>query len=105
MFFPRWAGSGGENNHLVSPPGGSPRPLSAADVDQIAKRFYELTHGKAPQAQEQQLPGKEIPLEDVELVGEKVNYKIALNPEIFYRYSILKVKVAASGLRQPLQCH
>ena len=29
-----------------------------------------------------------VPLEDVEVVGEKVNYKVALNPEIFYRYNV-----------------
>lgn len=42
-------------------------------------------------------PGKEAPVEDVELIGEKVNYKIALNPEIFYRYSIFKAQAARMG--------
>ncbi|MCJ7609202.1 hypothetical protein MUP00_05985, partial [Candidatus Bathyarchaeota archaeon] len=59
---------------------------------QVTERLFKMMQGKPTQPE---LPGKELPLEDVELIGEKVNYKIALNPEIFYRYSIFKAKAAA----------
>jgi hypothetical protein len=39
----------------------------------------------------------QLPLEDVQLAGEKVNYRIALNPEIFFRYSVFKARVKALG--------
>jgi hypothetical protein len=38
------------------------------------------------------LPGTAVPGEDVEVIGEKINYKVALNPEIFYRYSIFRAR-------------
>ena len=34
----------------------------------------------------------QLPIEDVQLAGEKVNYRIALNPEIFFRYSVFKAR-------------
>ncbi len=37
-----------------------------------------------------------VPSEDVEIIGEKINYNVALNPEIFYRYSIFKAKAESS---------
>jgi hypothetical protein len=39
----------------------------------------------------------QIPHEDVQLAGEKVNYRMALNPEIFFRYSVFKARVASWG--------
>ena len=32
----------------------------------------------------------QLPIEDVQLAGEKVNHRIALNPGIFFRYSVFK---------------
>jgi hypothetical protein len=46
----------------------------------VANRIVEVMQGKSS-TQEQQLPGKELPIEEIELVGEKVNHKIALSPE------------------------
>jgi hypothetical protein len=44
------------------------------------------------------LTGVNLPIEDVQFSGEKVNYRIALNPEIFYRYTVSKAKVAPWGI-------
>jgi hypothetical protein len=38
----------------------------------------------------------QLPPEDVQLAGEKVNYRIALNPEIFFKYSVFKVCIGPS---------
>ncbi|MCJ7632050.1 hypothetical protein MUP77_06605 [Candidatus Bathyarchaeota archaeon] len=48
-------------------------------------------------AEVEKLPGISVPVEEVELVGEKINYKVALNPEIFYRYSVFKARAEALG--------
>jgi hypothetical protein len=39
----------------------------------------------------------QLPIKDVQLAGEKVNYRTALNPGIFFRYSVFKVRVASPG--------
>lgn len=38
------------------------------------------------------VPDGAVPLEEVEVIGEKVNYRVALNPEIFYLYSVFKAQ-------------
>ncbi|MCJ7630955.1 hypothetical protein MUP77_00945, partial [Candidatus Bathyarchaeota archaeon] len=48
-------------------------------------------------AEVEKLPGIAVATEDIELVGEKINYKVALNPEIFYRYSVFKAKAESLG--------
>jgi hypothetical protein len=35
--------------------------------------------------------------EEVEVVGDKINYKIALNPEVFHLYNIFKAEVRRRG--------
>jgi uncharacterized C2H2 Zn-finger protein len=35
--------------------------------------------------------------EEVEVVGDKINYKIALNPEVFYLYNVFKAEVKRRG--------
>ena len=42
----------------------------------------------------------QIPLEDVQLAGEKVNYRIALNPEIFFRYNVFKASIISFFARE-----
>jgi hypothetical protein len=39
----------------------------------------------------------QLPKENVQLAGEKVNYRIALNPEIFFRYSVFKARATSLG--------
>jgi hypothetical protein len=55
-------------------------------VKLLAVEVVKVLGVKAPEGQ--QLHGQPVPFEDVEIVGEKVNYKVALNPEVFYRYSV-----------------
>jgi hypothetical protein len=35
--------------------------------------------------------------EEVEVVGDKINYKVALNPEVFYLYNVFKAEVKRRG--------
>jgi len=35
--------------------------------------------------------------EEVEVIGERINYKVSLNPEIFYLYSIFKAEAERKG--------
>lgn len=65
-------------------------------VETLAEKVADILKGKFEVGAEE--PPSELP-EGVELIGEavdvtaeKVNYKIALNPEIFYRYNIFKAK-------------
>jgi hypothetical protein len=46
---------------------------------------------------DEDLTGVNLPLEEVQLADEKVNYRIALNPEIFFRYTVFKARVASLG--------
>jgi hypothetical protein len=64
-------------------------------MGQLANMVADIIRGK-PQPAQPELPGTALPIEEVELVREKVNYKITLNPEIFYRYSIFKARAAMS---------
>jgi len=64
-------------------------------VDKIAAAVAKRLGIEPPEVQK--LPGVAVPVEDVELVGEEINYKVALNPEIFYRYSVFKARAAALG--------
>jgi hypothetical protein len=43
------------------------------------------------------LPGTPVPGEDVEVIDEKINYRVKLNPEIFYRYSVFKARTEQLG--------
>jgi hypothetical protein len=49
----------------------------------------------------------EIPaLEEVEVVGEKVNYKVALNPDVFWRFNVFKAqnqRLTSMGKAKPFQ--
>ena len=48
----------------------------------------------------QKVPEGAAPMgEEVEVKGEKINYKVALNPEIFYLYSIFKAEAERKGNR------
>jgi hypothetical protein len=42
----------------------------------------------------------QLPIEDVQLAGEKVNYCIALNPEIFFRYNVFKASIISFFARE-----
>jgi hypothetical protein len=42
----------------------------------------------------------QLPIETVQFAGEKVNYRIALNPEIFFRYSVFKARAASLGRKR-----
>jgi hypothetical protein len=50
----------------------------AALIESITRKVMSTMEEK-PTTQSR-LPGMELPVEDVELVSEKINYKIALNP-------------------------
>lgn len=66
-------------------------------VEQVARRVVELLKGE-DKGEPERLP-KDVDVigEEVEVVGEKVNYKVALNPEIFYRYNVFKAEVGRRG--------
>jgi hypothetical protein len=65
-------------------------------VERIAQRVIEELKPKVPP--EELPPGVvSLPMEEVEVVGEKVNYKVALNPEIFHRYNTFKAEVTRRG--------
>jgi len=42
----------------------------------------------------------DFPGEEIEVTGEKLNYKIALNPAIFSRYDKFKAIVLSRGLKE-----
>lgn len=72
--------------------------LSPEDVDAIAKRVTELLEKGDEKSGATQLPPGVTPIgEEVEVKGEKINYKVALNPEIFYFYSIFKAEAVRRG--------
>ena len=49
-------------------------------VSKIADAVIQKLGGAPPEVQK--LPGVAAPVEDIELVGEKIDYEVALNPEI-----------------------
>lgn len=79
-------------------------------TEAIRSEFAEILKGKNPEnalhngnpqsstTQPASLQGTlPIEAEDVEVIGEKVNYKVALNPEIFWRYNVFKAEVERRG--------
>jgi hypothetical protein len=58
-------------------------------ADLVADKMMQRMQGDG-------LPGQPAPIEDVEPVGEKINYKIALSPEVF-RYTVFKAQVLRRG--------
>jgi hypothetical protein len=52
-------------------------------MSQLANMVADIIRGK-PQQTQQDLPGTALPIEEVELVGEKVNYN-ALQPPYFLK--------------------
>lgn len=78
--------------------------LSAGAISMIAKKVAEILAqqgvGQTQTAEPpSELPAAVLPFEDVEIMGEKVNYKVALNPEIFWRYNVFKAEVERRGRR------
>ena len=82
------------NSNIEAP---SSTPHSQQLVEEVARRVLELLRNENPQRSTR--PAEVLPLEaeDVEVVGEKVNYKVALNPEIFWRYSVFKAEAERRG--------
>jgi hypothetical protein len=88
---------------LESEPKQKPNPtselpeLSSELISEIARKVADYL-GKEENPKAKPLSGV-MPLEaeDVEVVGEKVNYKVALNPEIFWRYSVFKAEAERRG--------
>lgn len=69
-------------------------------VDRVAKRVVDLQKVDpiSPENSKKLPPGVEpIVIDEVEVEGEKVNYKVALNPEIFYRYNVFKAESERRG--------
>jgi len=90
-------GSSGETAPPATRPGevtGLPKEF----VGEVARKVVEILREDAGRGLEK-LPRGVSPLEaeDVEVVGEKVNYKVALNPEIFWRYNIFKAETERRG--------
>jgi hypothetical protein len=42
-------------------------------------------------------PGVELPIQNVDVIAEKVNFRLSLDPEIFFRYNVFKARVKALG--------
>ncbi|MCJ7631803.1 hypothetical protein MUP77_05320 [Candidatus Bathyarchaeota archaeon] len=89
--------------------GQNTRPLTQnvvpqATIDDLVHQVMDAMGPRAnPQGNPQnQMPVQNLPIEEVELVGEKVKYKIALDPEIFYRHSIFKAQVERLGNKRGL---
>jgi hypothetical protein len=88
-------------------PTSSPAPTPQAQqppqqlIEEVARRVVELLKTENPWVSKRSEAHPEgfLPLEaeDVEVVGEKVNYKVALNPEIFWRYSVFKAEAERRG--------
>lgn len=71
-------------------------------VDEVTKTFKDelrrLMEGSSQKlTADEKLPRTPLEAEDVEVVGEKVNYKVALNPEIFWRYNVFKAEAERRG--------
>jgi len=84
-------------------PAQTPQPQQPPQqlVEEVARRVVELLKSENPWASKHSDARSEalLPLEaeDVEVVGEKVNYKVALNPEIFWRYNVFKAEAERRG--------
>jgi len=102
---------GKESNPNVEVPSANPTPTPTPTqqaqqppqqlVEEVARRVVELLKTENPlfskrsDARSEGVPPLEA--EDVEVIGEKVNYKVALNPEIFWRYNVFKAEAERRG--------
>lgn len=77
--------------------------LTSELVDEIVRKVTDiLRKEQSPPSpstpKTEKLPEGVSPIgEEVEVVGEKVNYKVALNPEIFHFYNLFKAEVERRG--------
>jgi len=87
----------GETLPPTTRPGEVPE-LPKEFVGEVARKVVDLLREEGKRGLERLPPGV-MPLEaeDVEVVGEKVNYKVALNPEIFWRYNVFKAETERRG--------
>lgn len=73
--------------------------LQPQQIDQIAKRVVELfqNSAKAEALTPKDNDGQDLAMVDVEVEGDKVPYRMALNPEIFHNYNIFKALSIRKG--------
>ncbi len=64
-------------------------------VERLEDIIANLLGGYAPNGQPSGIT--DFPGEEIEIIGEKINYKIALNPAIFSRYDKFKAVVIKRG--------
>ena len=74
------SGSDTTQSGKIPPQSGS--NVAPVDLKETIRSTLQELLGQAPDGV-QKLPGTAVPFEDVEIIGEKVNYKVALNPEVF----------------------
>jgi hypothetical protein len=79
----------------IEAPSSTPQRQQLAE--EVARRVAELLKNETPQRSTRSAEVLPLEAEDVEVVGEKVNYKVALNPEIFWRYSVFKAEAERRG--------
>jgi len=86
-------------NKPAESPSSTPQQLQLPQqlVEEVARRVVELLKGGNQQSSKPPVEAVPLEAEDVEVVGEKVNYKVALNPEIFWRYNVFKAEVERRG--------
>ena len=83
--------------HEASPPATFPES-SPELIEKIAGKVVKLLKNEGEHERERLPPGiMPVEAEDVEVIGEKVNYKVALNPEIFWRYNVFKAENERRG--------
>lgn len=87
------------SSSTVNLPSSSPQQLLTPQqlVEEVARRVAEILRGSNPQSSTRHAEAMPLEAEDVEVVGEKVNYKVALNPEIFWRYNVFKAEAERRG--------
>ena len=90
-------GSPDNTAHEASKPATLPES-SPELIEKIAGKVVELLRSGEEHEREGLSVGlMPIEAEDVEVIGEKVNYKVALNPEIFWRYNVFKAETERRG--------
>jgi hypothetical protein len=93
------------SNPATPPPSPTPTPMPTPQaqqppqqlVEEVARRVMELLSKQNPRSSTPSVRLIPLEAEDVEVIGEKVNYKVALNPEIFWRYSVFKAEAERRG--------
>jgi hypothetical protein len=75
------------------------RAIVSEAIRPLQEALGRLTEGASGRlTASQKVPEGATPMgEEVEVKGEKINYKVALNPEIFYLYSIFKAEAERRG--------